>query len=55
MVYKAYKNSLVDESGNQILVMLPTHCSRKRLLEICKITANVLNNIERGKESALSR
>ena len=51
MSYKADKNSLVDENGNQILVMLPTHCSRKRVMEICKITANVLNNIERGNNS----
>ena len=49
MRYKANKGSLEDEQGNQILVMLPTHCTRKRLNEICKILANVLNNIERGK------
>lgn len=49
MTYKANKNSLEDETGQQILVMLPTHCSKKRLNEICKILANVLNNIERGK------
>jgi len=55
MFYKADKNSLVDEEDNQILVMLPTHCSRKRAIEICKITANVLNNIERGKDAAKSK
>jgi hypothetical protein len=49
MWYKARKNSLEDDHGNQILVMLPTYCSRKRVIEICKITANVLNNIEQGK------
>jgi len=52
MLYKANKNSLEDETGKQILVMLPTCCSRKRAIEICKITANILNNIERGKQSA---
>jgi len=51
MFYRADKNSLLDEEGNQILVMLPTNCSRKRVIEICKITANILNNIERSKES----
>lgn len=55
MIYKANKNSLEDETGKQILVMLPTYCSRKRLNEICKITANVLNNIERGKSHQKGR
>ena len=54
MKYKANKNSLEDEAGNQILVMLPTHCSRKRLNEICKITANVLNNIERVNQFSIT-
>jgi hypothetical protein len=55
MFYKADKNSLVDEEGNQILVMVPTYCSRKRAIEICKITANILNNIERSKNTAKTR
>lgn len=51
--YKANGGSLEDaDTGEQILVMLPTCCTKKRLREIVKLTANMLNNIERGKEAA---
>jgi hypothetical protein len=52
MRYKANGGSLEDDTGKQILVMLPANCSKKRLREIVKLTANMLNNIECGKEAA---
>lgn len=53
MRYKANGGSLENaETGEQILVMLPTNCSKKRLREIVKVTANALNGIEQGKDAA---
>jgi len=50
ILYKAVGNALETDEGEQVLVMLPVNVTKKRCKEICKITANVLNNIERGKE-----
>jgi hypothetical protein len=51
-MYKANGASLEDaETGAQVLVMIASNCSKKQLREIVKLTANMLNNIERSKEA----
>ena len=50
MYYKSVGTSLEDEAGEQVGVFVPANCTKKRAREICKILANVLNNIERGKQ-----
>lgn len=42
------KDGLVDETGKQLLVLLPSNCSRKFCATAGKLLANTLNNIERG-------
>lgn len=44
-MYRANKGSLEDETGKQILVMVKSNCSQKRVNEICKLTANWLNGV----------
>lgn len=46
------QDGLLDEDGKQILVMLPTNCTRKFLHMAGKELANKLNTIEQGKEAA---
>lgn len=43
---------LVDEFGNQILILMAANCSKKFLSMAGKELANKLNTIEQGKERA---
>ncbi len=54
--YKYKKGSgLVDETGRQVLVMLPSSCSKAFLITCYKLLAEKLNTIERGKGLTLKQ
>lgn len=50
MIYKAVRNTVVDAlTGQQIAVMLPTHCSMKDARQMAAFAAQQMNHIERDK------
>jgi hypothetical protein len=51
MIYKAVKNSIVDEEGRQFLIVLPVDCTKKRARMLTARLAEFMNAEERRLES----
>lgn len=48
--YRAKDNSVVDETGRQIAVVLPVACTKKLAREMAAYAAQQANHAERDKE-----
>lgn len=47
--YKARKNSVYDETGKQILLVLPSNCTKKLAVEMAKVVAEHMNKEEENE------
>lgn len=53
--YRWTRDGMVDETGKQILVLLPVNCTKRFLAMAGKEMVNKLNTIEQSKSLQLRR
>lgn len=49
--YKARKNEVVDDRGQQVLVVFPIKCTKKLALELAALCADHLNRSQKGQSA----